>query len=143
MATDVGSILKFGLVGAAGYLAYRYFLAEQAPVAVVNGKPAGNGGGNGATAGFSSLASIFGRLTARAVREGLTNASPDEWNVLYIAEGGPGPAPDPIAVFGNRDPMSLATYWAGMSAWLAANKGLTGLGVYSGLYRLAGGGRVR
>ncbi len=154
MATDFGSLIKFGAVGAAAYLGYRYFFATPAVMGNAGpGAAAGSGSGSGsggagsgsgtAANAFNSIAGIFSRLTARASREALTVASPDQWNVLYISEGGPGPAPDPNEIFGGHDPISLAAYWAGMSAWLSKTKGLSGLAAYAGLYALAGGGRRR
>lgn len=143
MATDMGSILKVGLVGAAGFLAYRYFFAAPAP----GGDGAGSGDGAGAGAGggttdYNSIASLFSRLSTRAAKDGVTLASPDQWCAIYHAEGGPA-CPDPIELFGNRDPMTLAAFWAKLSAWLASEKGLKGLGVYQGLFHLAMGGRLK
>jgi hypothetical protein len=144
MADSMGTVLKVGLFGGAAFLAYKYFFAVPAATAPPANPPPGGGTtppANPPPASFNDLAHLFDRLKGLVDAAKVDTATPDEFNVYYTQAGGPGPAPDPIQVFGNRAPMTLFTYWAGMSDWLATNKGLTGFGVYAGLGRLAYGVR--
>jgi hypothetical protein len=149
---DTSSLVKVGLFGGAAYLAYKfYFAPPSVPAGAVAPVPAAAGASSVPSAGgspappsnvYNSLAAVLGRIASAATSAGLTSQTPDEWNVLYLAQGGPAPAPDPMDVFGGRPEMTLAQYWAGMSAYLARTRGLAGMGIYAGLGRLAfGGGR--
>jgi len=144
--SGMGTIIKVALVGGAAYLVYEMFFA--APSAVTTSTTGATTAGGGSapvtppppTAAYNNLANLFSRISAAASTAGLKASdtqSPDQWNIYYNQAGGPQPAPDPISVFGNRDPMTLAQYWAGMSQWLATNKGLTGLAGFAALGRLA------
>jgi hypothetical protein len=78
-----------------------------------------------------SLAAIYSQLLAKitaANDPAISNlsATPDVFN-YYLAEILGTAAPDPIAVFGGRPVMTLATYWAGMGPYLTANFGMSGL----------------
>lgn len=152
---DTSSLVKVGLFGGAAYLAYKFYFAPPsvpagagAPVPAAAGASsapsAPSAGGSPAPPSnvYNSLAALLGRISSAATSAGVTSQTPDEWNVLYLAQGGPAPAPDPIDVFGGRPEMTLAQYWAGMSAYLARTRGLAGMSIYAGLGRLAfGGGR--
>ncbi len=83
-----------------------------------------------------SLDTLFALMTTAAAGDstivgGL--ATPDTWN-FYLSQVYPNSGltspPDPIQVFGNRNPMTAIQYWAGMAPWLRANKGLAGIGRY-------------
>ena len=89
----------------------------------------------------SQLASIYTSMVAAAANDPQVvsgQATPDLWN-YYLVQVYPalGSAPDPISVFGNRNPMTAAAYWAQMSQWLKTNKGLSGHNAYAGLAGIA------
>ncbi len=162
------SMLKWGLLGGAAFLAYRYFMAAPAAPAgvlpagggaappVLPNPPLGAGGPNPPlytpppvytpppppppppAGGYNTLAAVFSRIASVASSDNAPSLlSPDHWNVYYNMAGGPAPVPDPLEVFGGRPDMTLAQYWAGISDYLSRTRGLSGLGVYAGLGRLA------
>ncbi len=139
MADSTGTIVKVGLFAGAAFLAYRWFLA---PADVPATAPPATSPKPDTTPAvketntYNTASALLSRMTDAAKAAGMTTGSPDQWNVIFNQVGGPGPAPDPISLFGSRDEITLAQYWAHMSAWLATNKGLTGFGVYAGLGRL-------
>ena len=98
-----------------------------------------------------SLANVFSALTSKitaandpAVTKsgGVISANPDVFN-YYLGEvftpTGASPAgwpPDVLQVFPGVDrsqPMSITTYWAGVSAYLSSRMGMSGLGIFAGL----------
>ncbi len=87
------------------------------------------------TTGFNSLSAIYARMAASAHANGATSVglSPDAWNFYLQSVIDPGiTLPDPMLVFPGVDrskAMTVAQYWAGMSAWLNKNAGLSGLGL--------------
>jgi hypothetical protein len=156
VADTVGTLVKWGLIGGAVYLAYEYFFAAPvtaAPVTTtallpppaVTPPPATPPAAPPPTSSYDTAAALFTRITALAQADNVTQASqsPDAWNVYFVNAGGPqiinGSLPDPTVIFGSHNPVTLAQWWAATSAWLATNKGLTGLAVYAGLGRLAFG----
>lgn len=83
----------------------------------------------------STLDVLYTAMEKAATAAGVTLSGPDGWNVYLVQAGYPSPAPDPADVFPGVDrsiPMTSAAYWAGMSAWLKANKGMSG-GIFDGL----------
>jgi len=150
LADTLGSLLKWGLIGGAAWIAYEYFFA--APAAAVTAPPATTPPATtppattppAPSSTYNTLTALFNRVTADAAAQNLTTQSPDAWNALFVQEGGNqiinGSLPDPVSLFGSHDPITLAQWWAGTSGWLATTKGLTGLGVFSGLGRLVYGG---
>ena len=93
-----------------------------------------------------SLDSLYTQMKTSVVAHGDPNftgsndqmaGTPYHWNVylgLVLPSGDA--APDPAVVFPGVDltqPMTAATYWAGMGPALAKAYGLSGLGVYAGL----------
>jgi hypothetical protein len=88
-----------------------------------------------ATPAPSALDSLYTAMVAAATAAGISSTGPDGWNVYLVQAGYPSPAPDPADVFPGVDrsiAMTSAQYWAGMSAWLQKNKGMSG-GIFGGL----------
>ena len=156
---DSKNVLILGALGVGGYLAYRWYQNQAAAVAdaPATATPATPAPASPAPVTVApvapapvtnSLDSIYSALSAAATAAGVnlntgvasgTNVGPDGWNYylasVYTLPGG-GSLPDPNGVFPGVDrsqPMSLATYWASMSPWLAKNEGLSGLGLFGGL----------
>jgi hypothetical protein len=120
---------------------------ECLPPATASGTPATSTG----PAQGQSLANVFSALTAKVqsandpavtTSGGVISANPDVFN-YYLAEvftpSGSSPwgwPPNTLQVFPgvNREtPMSITTYWAGVSAYLSSQMGMSGLGIFAGL----------
>ncbi len=145
MAGD-SSVLKVGLVAAAGYLAYR-----QGWLSFLNLAPSLASSASSVIASTSSvpplpsqLDALYSKMVAEAAKDGMnTTASVDAWDVYLTRAGGPTPAPAPEDVFGanpRASDMTALQYWAKMAPYLKAKAGLTGLGCYGDLACMACGG---
>lgn len=147
------TLIKVGLFGAAAYIAYKQgWLAK---LGIGTEQPATTTiqtGGVLTTAGgvetqligpAVTLDGLYNRMVALASKAGITTTGPDGWT-YYLAETGlVSGLPDPAQVFPGVDrsvAMTPPQYWAGMSAWLKANKGFSGLGIFGGLAGLIYGG---
>jgi hypothetical protein len=122
-------LLKWGLVGLAGYWVYEKFFATSA--AATTTTPAA------ATDAFNSLAAIYGRIVGAVPANTLYTV--DQWNTVLAAQSNVTP-PDPAAVFTFTDAsprtatMTAAHYWSVMEPYLVA-QGLSGFGLYRGMGR--------
>ena len=100
---------------------------------------------------YTALVAATRTVTDPAVNNsgGTTMANPDVFN-WYFSQVMPNPPagktgawpPDPTAVFPGIDrtqQMPITQYWAGMSAYLSQNFGMSGLGVFAGLGALVAG----
>jgi hypothetical protein len=148
------SAIKYGLLAVGGYLLYEWLFAT--PATAATAAPASTAPASPAPAqsAFNKLDAIYSRLkTAAAADPNFTGSGdslsgiPNRFNVYLArvwdgtATGTAAPAnpitvPDPGAVFPGVDlnqPMTAATYWAGMSKALSSQYGLSGLGFYGGL----------
>ncbi len=155
---DNSMLVKVGLFGAAGYLAYRYGLFSSfglAPAATApapgSGSPIAGPPPAGSTppaatppASTSPAPSVLDGIFARIQSKAGAGASlgPDEWGWYLnneLAALGKGSAPDPVPLFGQRpfSPMSAAQWWGPMSSALQSQMGLNGLGIYGGLAAIA------
>lgn len=141
-------------------------------VASSGGTDTGNGGGSSSTpagtitaAFWASLFNLLNLRVATAQQQGdpsvtlvgsTLTASPDVFNYYFDQvfpsppsnisySGQAGWPPDVAQVFSGVDrtqPMSISTYWSGLSAYLASNsKGMSGLGVFAGLGMIASANR--
>lgn len=137
------SIVKFAVIGAVGYFAYKYFFADASTTGTTDTTGAGGGTSPGGTTGtaptvnFNSLDAIYQRFAAAA---GTSVRTPDQFN-YYLAQQIPAgkTLPDPPTVFTQEGfdrnaTMTIANYWGAMAPYLKANLGLSGLGFYASLY---------
>lgn len=151
-----GGIIKWGLIALAGWWVYEnYFSAPTAAAPALpapSATPAATPPASSSAAAVGTLSTLFTKLQSAEKGAGVTAAGvgsdgsavgPDGHN-YYLAlpeVGGPSPAPDPGSVFPGVDrskPMPLVDYWAGMSAYLAAHNGMSGLRHFAGLARAYG-----
>lgn len=151
MASNSSGLIKMALFGGAAYVAYRYFVqpamspAAAAPAPSTAGNmPAVIGTPTPVPQTGTTLDSTYAQLKAAVAGDAdvtgsgdAAAAGVDTWNfylgqVLNIAP----PAPETVGIVrGNK--ITAAQYWAAMAPWLAANKGLHGLGLYGSLGVLA------
>lgn len=140
--TDMGGIIKIAAIGIGGYFLYDWWSKRSAssgatPTAT-DKTPAPV-----AAASFNSLDGIYQRLSA-AVGGG--NFTADGWNVylkqqLPAGKEPPDPADFLPAGADRNATMTLANYWGVVSPKIKAVLGLSGLGVYGGLYSVMRGSR--
>jgi hypothetical protein len=147
MADNAG-LLKIGLFAGAAYLAYSQGWLSALGLGLSTVAPSSPGGAVGPVAGSGSsttlgpsLASLYSALVKASANDAAVKAGtagPDTYNV-YLVQVYPalGAAPDPVPIFGGRPAMTAAQYWAGISPWLATNKGLSGANAYAGLAGIA------
>lgn len=136
---ESSSLVKFGLIGGAAYLAYRYLYASSAvsalAPAVTSATPAAP------SVPLVPLDAIYTRMVSAAAAEGVQGdgAGLDAWNVYLMRAGVPAPEPAPEDVFGIMPPdvrnqkWTAAQYWAGMAPYLKARGGYAGLGLFGSL----------
>jgi hypothetical protein len=142
----MNTLIKVGLFGVAAYIAYKQgWLAKLGIGAETPATTTARTGGILTTAGgvetpltgpAPTLDGLYTRMVALAAKNGVTTTGPDGWNYYLNETGLVSGLPDPLEVFPGVDrtqPMTSAEYWAGMSAWLARNKGLSGPGIFGGL----------
>lgn len=158
MADD--NILPLVLIGGGVYLLYRWLApsAAAAPAATTTGAaaPAGPAGpalaveGSAAAApaspggAYNSLDQIYQRFQgsiqqnasadpAISFNQGFYQATPYVFNSYLARAGGFDLSSQISTLFPNgtdQKPVSLAQFWSVAAAWLAQNKGLSGLGFY-------------
>jgi hypothetical protein len=139
--SSVNTLIKVGLFGAAAYLIYKQgWLAQfgigTAPATTPATATTAATTTPAAAAAPSALDTLYTAMVAAATAGGISTTGPDGWNYYLVQGGYPSPAPDPADVFPGVDrsiPMTSAQYWAGMSAWLQKNKGMSGVGIFGGL----------
>lgn len=134
----MANLLKIGLLGAGGFLVYKYFASSPAAPAAV--APASSSA-SPSSPGFNSLDAIYSRLAAAV---GSTPYKVDEFNFYLQRElpaGRPAPDPDGFMPAGyNRDAtMTLSQYWGAITPALKSQLGLSGLGIFGGLGALTRG----
>lgn len=138
-------------------------ITQAQPVAIQQTTPTTPTRGTTTTAAqFMGLASLFSKLQSVIAASGdpaitmpsgraTYTAVPDVFN-YYLeqiipnapASSPAGWPPDVLQVFPGVDrtqPMSLTTYWQGMSGYLASKLGLSGLGIFAGLGMIADASR--
>ena len=140
--SGVGDIIKWGLLGLAGYWVYSNYFSTPAPAATTptptpTPTPAPN---PNAIVGANTAAGVFAKLQSAAPAG---NHNVDEWNV-YLTSAMPSGfvAPDPMPLFTAAVPgfdrsqqISAAQYWGVMAPYLKTNAGLSGVHHFA---RLAG-----
>lgn len=128
----IGEVLKWGLLGVAAYWIYTTFFTTAATPATAT--PAATPAAAPAST-FNTLDAIYSRMVAAVPAN--TQQTADQWNTVLAAQSAVTP-PDPNAVFTftTANPrtatMTAAQYWTPMSAYLAKNMGMSGLGFYGG-----------
>ena len=156
MADD--SILPLVLVGGAVYLAYKWFTpsaAAPAAAAPATGAAAPSGSAPAPAAAvspggaYNSLDQIYQRFQTSIVQnatdpsisfvQGAYMATPYVFNSYLARAGGFDLSSQITTLFPNgadQKPVSLAQFWSAAAAWLATNKGLSGLGFYGTLFKM-------
>lgn len=154
---DNSGFLKIGLFAGAGFLAWQQGWFSKLGIGSQAASPAAGTLPSQPAAGAAvkappgpSLSDLYAKLVtavgaataATADANGVvTRPGPDEFNaILTQIYPAAGPLPDPGPMFPGwtrGQAMPIATYWAATSAWLTANRGLSGLNAYSGLAGLA------
>jgi len=143
--SGIGEIIKWGLIGVAAYWVYTNFFSGTVATTTTPATtppattPAATTPAS-ATSSFNTLDAIYSRMVAAATADKAANTlTADQWNV-YLGLSSNITPPAPGDVFGDAyraNPSALlmtsAQYWSGMSAYLAKNMGMSGLGFYGGL----------
>lgn len=75
---------------------------------------------------YNSIAAIYQRILSASGNSLTQTLSPDQWNYYLVTNSSIPAGPDPNAVFGGHDPITLSAYWSGMQSWLTG-QGLSGL----------------
>jgi hypothetical protein len=164
MATDSTSkVLTLGALAVAAYFVYEWFFVTPAAATTTTTTPATTTTTTAtATAAPAtlSLASLYSQLVAMVTAANdpaVTNSgetltsNPNVFNT-YLARIMPSaPAgytgtdwpPNTTTVFGaaQNSPIAITAYWTAMSAYLSQYAGMSGLGIFVGLGRLASMGR--
>lgn len=138
--SGMGDLIKYGLLAVAGYFIYQKFFTGAATPAAATptpAAPAASATPAAPTSSFNTLDAIYSRMVAAATADkAASSMTADQWNLYLKLSSNVASPPDPPTVFPNQDRgtlMTSAQYWAGMSQYLAANMGMTGLGFYGGL----------
>lgn len=136
----MGQVIKWGLLGLAAYWIYTNFFAPApAATATTTTTPTTTTPTTpvAPTSTFNTLDAIYSRMVAAATADkAASTLTADQWNVYLKLNSNVSSPPDPPTVFPDQDRATLMTsaqYWAGMSAYLAKNMGMSGLGLYGGL----------
>lgn len=159
MARDSGSgfgtVLTIGAVGIGGYLLWQWWNGQQSAASgtVAAGSPAAptpTAAANASTpvpsaSSISTLDALYRAMVQAAAAAGHTGTlTADQWG-YYLGQVARSPAPDALQAFPsfnrstNWPNISSAQYWAGIAPLVAQQKGLSGLGFFGGLGRIAMG----
>lgn len=162
--SGMGKLLTLGGVAVAAYFVYEWLFPTPAASTTTASSPATSttttgtaaaGGATSTAAQTTTIASVYSLLLAKVTNSndpavqtvgGVPSATPDVFN-FYLAQvftpTGSSPdgwPPNVLQVFPGVDrtqAMSITTYWAGISSYLSASMGMSGLGVFAGLAGLA------
>lgn len=148
-----GTVLTIGAVGIGGYLLYQWWQGQTAAAAVsAPASPTPTAAANASTpvpsaSSVSSLDALYRAMVQAAAAAGHTaTLTADQWG-YYLGQVAGSPAPDALQAFPsfnratNWPSISSAQYWAGIAPLVAQQKGLSGLGLFGGLGRIAMGRR--
>lgn len=133
---DGKSILKVGLIGGAGYLAYRYFFAGATTAPAASTPASSTGTAVAPTPQLNTtLDAAYSNMLVKA--SGHTTGSIDDWD-SWLMQGTAGlVAPDPLPLFQAAIPgfdratqITAADYWKVMAPAIKSKYGLSGLGFF-------------
>lgn len=151
--SGIGTVITWGAVGLGGYLLYQWWQSQSAATAATApATPTPTAAANAATpvpsaSSVSSLDALYRAMVQAAAAAGHTGTlTADQWG-YYLGQVSGTPAPDALQAFPgfnrttNWPSISSAQYWAGIAPLVAQQKGLSGIGLFGGLGRLAMGRR--
>ncbi len=130
---DSGGIIKILLLGAGGYFLYDWYRNRPASMGVVNTDT-----GSGSTPGApNAIDALYAKLLPTL---GSQTLSADGFNYSLQQQlplGKTAPAPETFLPAGvdRTATMTFAQYWNAITPALKTTLGLSGLGVYEGLYQ--------